>query len=308
VVFVSSFLVQIERQAGMRAFLSTHRTLVPTRFTLEQPRLFSWLGSPSRYMLVWGWMPQWYVLAGLAPATRESHTYGQMVASPLREYFRSRFIRDLSASQPDIVIDATTGRTSFLFNRFTNDGPETFDFLHGYLGDHFERLPSLAENECQTTYVRKNLMESVRGMMIAPVAVSASGHRHPVFGPVNLFDNSFTEDACVDYWLLPEGAKGSVQVTFGADEVVESVWLLNTRNGVNADHASQAVRVTLLDSDGQAVESVTLDMAPSPQWTRTIFRSDRRARELKLEVLSFKGIGGGLNEIKIFRRVRHAAD
>jgi hypothetical protein len=272
-------------------------------FEMKSPRMWSWLPIPEKHLLVWGWMSQWYVWSGMTPATRDTNTYSEITDSPMRGYFRDRFMSDIRASSPDVILDAVEGK-SFVFHRVRDESPAMFPEFSVYLaGNYVQLLPLQPEPSCPKLYVKKEYKEYIDRRIISPASVSTSGDflgPNSPFDGAKLFDNSVTEDTCGDYWLLPNWSRGSVTVTFSKSEPVSSVMILNTRNATYRDRATKGIEASLL-KDGTVVVTQKLEVKPYPYWTTVQFSAPVEADQLRIDVLSYLGRGGGLNEIKIFR-------
>lgn len=61
---------------------------------------------PGDTLSVWGWMPSYYVMTGLMPATRDAIGHFVIEEGPYRAYFQSRYLNDLQRSAPAIFVDA----------------------------------------------------------------------------------------------------------------------------------------------------------------------------------------------------------
>lgn len=272
-------------------------------FEVKSPHMWSWLPIPENHLLVWGWMSQWYVWSGMTPAARDTNTYSEITGSPMRGYFRDRFMSDIKASSPDVILDAVEGK-SFVFHRVSDESPAMFPEFSAYLADNYvQLLPWKPEPNCPKLYVKDEYKQEIDRRIISPASVSTSGNflgANSPFDGAKLFDNSVTEDTCGDYWLLPNWSRGSVTVTFSKLEPVSSLMILNTRNAGYRDRASKGIEASLLKG-GTVVATQKLQMKPYPYWTTVQFPAPVEADQLRIDVLSYLGRGGGLNEIKIFR-------
>lgn len=279
-------------------------TVLKQNFQTELPSILAWLPSTNNSLLVWGWMPQWYLLSGRAPATRESHTYGQIVPSKLNNYFRSRFLLDFDRSNPDFVIDAVNG-SSFGFNDPARYSPSIFPEFINILNSRYSKLASLEKNNaCPDLYVRNDLNVTIQRELIIPKSVLAndsyggSGSKYP---PSNLFDNSVLEDSCTDFWLLPDNQLGVIKISLNQPESISKISILNTRNGRYIDRSARDVVVRLKSNDVVVQRETTL--RPYPFWTTIDLDQEVFADTIEISVVSYNGLGGGLNEVKIFRRL-----
>lgn len=271
-------------------------------FEARSPHILSWLPIPEKHLLIWGWMSQWYLWSGITPAARETNTYAEIDDTSLQGYFRGRFMSDVTASSPDVIWDAVEGR-SFVFNR-ADQGPGIFPEFSAYLSSNYTQLtPWQPHDGCPKLYVRNEYKAVIDRRLVLPASVTTSadflGEKSP-FNGANLFDDSVTEDSCIDYWLLPTRTLGSVDVRFQKIEPVSRLMILNTRNGGYLDRATDRIDVKLLKS-GAVVGDRQLAMQPYPYWTSIDLDTPMQADELQVSILSYFGRGGGLNEIKIFR-------
>jgi hypothetical protein len=99
---------------------------------------------------IWGFMPNFYVEAGLRQATRDAHSQAEILDSPYYDYFRERYLADLEHSVPPVFIDAMT----------PSNATESFVFHHGLL--RFETVfPKLADY-IRTRYTQVDEVQSVR--------------------------------------------------------------------------------------------------------------------------------------------------
>lgn len=308
-VFISLYQANDTREYERKYSDARFQALLHLPFEVRSPHLLSWLPIPATHLLVWGWMPQWYVWSGLTPASRETDTYAEIDESALQEYFRTRFMADIVPASPDIIMDAVE-QGSFYFNRPWKFGPQIFPEFSAYLSGNYTQLtPWQPHDGCPKLYVRNEYKAVIERLLILPAAVTTSadylGEKSP-FNGANLFDDSVTEDTCVDYWLLPTRTLGSVDVRFEKLEPVSKLMILNTRNGGYIDRAADRVDLKLLKA-GAVVSDRQLAVQPYPYWTSIDLDGPVQADELKVSILSYFGRGGGLNEIKIFRPDEPAA-
>ena len=91
-------------------------------------------------------------------------------------------------------------------------------------------------------------------------------------------------------------------MTLPEPEPIARVLVLNTQNGVYLlDRAADLTRVDLLVR-GESVAWRATSLRSYPDWTEFEFGGAVRADALRVSIVSFRGKGGGLNEIKILRR------
>lgn len=301
IIFITLF-INNERH-DLKNFRNKYATVLKQGFSTECSHLLSWLPVPAKHLLVWGWMPQWYVWSGLAPASRESHTNAQIVSSDLSSYFRSRFLFDVEASSPEIILDAVAGN-SFKYNDSSKYSPAIFPAFATFITKKYTLLSPLVEkSNCPRIYIKNEYKDLIAKRFITPASIVASstyGGENSCFSKDNLFDLSVTEDSCIDYWLLPDHELGSLRMTLSKVESISSLMILNTRNGNYIDRSTRGIKVTFMDSDGAVVERF-VTMRPYPYWTVINYDGPVNVKRILLDIVSFEGLGGGLNEIKIIR-------
>jgi hypothetical protein len=128
-----------------------------------------------------------------------------------------------------------------------------------------------------------------------------------LYSEANIVDNQVTEDACVDYWLLPDEQLGAVKLDFVGREAVRRVLIMNTSNGFKLDRMTRRIRLELLDG-GKTAYSTELDLRPHPEWTEVVLDRPASADALRIDILSYVGAGAGLNEVKVIRASPNSAE
>ena len=106
-------------------------------------------GKPGEALGIWGWMCRYYVYTGMWQATRDGHSYTEILPSPQQEYFRWRYLHDLKRNRPPVFLD-TTGPGDYLFvDRIY--AHETFPALRDYIAREYRQV---AEIDGCRIYVR----------------------------------------------------------------------------------------------------------------------------------------------------------
>lgn len=95
------------------------RAILPTRPPLPRELITSLQRHtlPGDELAVWGWQPGLYVFTQTRSATRDLIVFWQIVPSPWREHYRSRYLRDFTARRPVAFVDTTGPADFFFFNR-----------------------------------------------------------------------------------------------------------------------------------------------------------------------------------------------
>ncbi len=107
---------------------------------------------PDEAMSVWGWMPLYYVQTGMHQATREGHTDRQIQPGPQQVYYRQRYLKDFSTSQPPVFLDAV-GPGNFGFQDRERYGHEIFPELAALIARHYTQVNDI---EGVRIYVRND--------------------------------------------------------------------------------------------------------------------------------------------------------
>lgn len=264
------------------------------------PRVLQWLRpDPGDSLVCWGWRPECHVDAALPPATREATNENQLYWTSLKSYFRARFLADLQQSDPEFIIDFVAPG-SFYFENPADDGIPRFPEFAAFVNEGYRMGSSVKDpNRCPRLYVRRDRADRLERSKVAIASISA-GSSENGFDPASVDDGSIFE-SCVDYWLPPDATGGTLDLAFREPALVRRILVLNTRNGIKADRSSELVRLTLRSEDRIVwIQEVALEKFP--HWT-TVEIADPAitADALQVEILSYRGDGGGLNEIKIYR-------
>lgn len=266
-------------------------------------RLMEWL-RPARgdSLVIWGWMPQWYFRLGLPPGTREVTARNQIVESRQRNYFRQRWLDDFHRNRPDFVIDAVVPG-SFGFQNQNTESIAIFPvFAREIEADFVEISAGRASVNCPRTYVRRARWEVLGKSLVevASIAADAEYSENGVLFSAGRLDDRSVLEACHDYWLLPDGVRGGATLRLAKIERVAQVSVLNTRGGAKMNRGAKSLRLSLL-REGRVVYEAIVSPSRFPLWTNHRLQRPVEATEVRIDILEFRGLGGGLNEVKIYR-------
>ena len=270
--------------------------------TFKSPRLMQWLETKkSDSLLVWGWMPQWYLSTGMTPATRETQNYIQIDSHFPKDYYRERLIQDFNKSHPDFVLDAVAPN-SFYYSDPDTQSISSFPALAEIIRNSFIRVsPDDPYGYFPRLYVRKERLVEILKKMVLISGISASGqYSGAVVNDGNVFEFSIYRlfSGYAGFWLAPEGSTGYINVEF-PNSKVGSVSILNTRS--DGFHASERVRILVLLGE-TVLHQHELILNRYPYWTNyKLPEPVASADSVRIEILSYIGKGAGLNEIKIYR-------
>jgi hypothetical protein len=140
------------------------------------------------------------------------------------------------------------------------------------------------------------LLFATAGSFVQVTEVSASASYDAEHGPERSTDG-FTQETPngSPSWLLPNGQTGSIRFSFAAPQRLDAVRILNTRNRLYFDRATENYRLAIVDSSGEHVVAKG-KLRAYPQW-ETIALDGRVAESAILYVDSYTTHGGGLAEV-----------
>jgi hypothetical protein len=132
-LFVALFLVPIGFAAATSMSDFSSQAIVPMR---EEVLAIARYAKPGDRMVVWGWRPEYYVKTKTIMATRDPGILALMAPSRYREYFRARFMSDLRAHPPPVIVDGVAPG-AFTFNDRATQGIECFPLLEAFVREHY---------------------------------------------------------------------------------------------------------------------------------------------------------------------------
>jgi hypothetical protein len=92
--------------------------------------------KPGDRLMVWGWMPQYYVQTNTIMSTREPTIERLVLQGPYREYFRQRFLSDLQAHPPLVFVDAVAP-SAFTYDDRALHGIESLPAVEAFVRAHY---------------------------------------------------------------------------------------------------------------------------------------------------------------------------
>lgn len=116
------------------------KAIIPKRGAVEA---ISRYVKPGDRMMVWGWMPEYYVQTKTIMSTRDPTIERLVLETPYREYFRQRFLADLLAHPPEVFVDAVAP-SAFTYSDRTIHGIETFPAVEAFVGEHYTEREEVA--------------------------------------------------------------------------------------------------------------------------------------------------------------------
>lgn len=266
----------------------------------NNPNLFQYLKVDNLSGLyVYGWMPHLYILSNLMPAASETHTYNQIVNSKSRPYYRKRAMRDIIKADPDLIIDTVNGKSFVLSNPKMNIS--NFPELQSFITKNYLKINKSSLNiNCAHNYLKRDKYNLLKKYLIEFSSIKSSSSYNDEFKSSNVNDFSVTEDTCVDYWMLPDHQLGNIVIKFKKEELVKRILILNTQNSNLFDRSTNEIEVNLFNMNS-IIKSYKIKVNPYPYWTEVILKKPINSEYIKINILSYKGKGAGLNEIKVFK-------
>ncbi|MEY2488571.1 MAG: hypothetical protein QOC70_513 [Verrucomicrobiota bacterium] len=139
-LFVALFLGPLGFAALTSANDFSPQAMVPMR---EEILAIARYARPGDRMVVWAWRPDYYVKTKTIMATRDPGILALMQWSRYRAYFRERFMSDLRAHPPPVIVDAVAPG-SFLFNDRATQGIESFPVLETFVRERYTQREEVA--------------------------------------------------------------------------------------------------------------------------------------------------------------------
>ena len=255
-------------------------------------------------MLVWGFMPQWYVWSAWMPATRDIVTYNQILPTPLRRYFRDRMMAELRNSPPDYIVDAVAPG-SLAFGNPEKDGLQTFPELAAFVANDYVLLNAASSGvSCPRVFARKSMAASIEERYATPSRVHASSalQAATVTASARRVTDSLVFESCSDAWLLPNGKLGQITMELADAQPIGAIEILNTRGGPWENRAGRMASV-LVYKGGNLVFDKEVRLLRFPYWTEiTVPDTISSIDSVVVRMESYAGVGGGLNEIRLRKR------
>jgi hypothetical protein len=255
-------------------------------------------------MLVWGWMPQWYVWSGWTPATRDMETYNQIWPTPARRYFRDRMMADLRNSPPDYIIDAVVS-DSFGFIDPEKDGLASFPELAAFVANDYVLLSAASSGvSCPRVFARTAMAAFQVSRYAIPSRIYASSvlEDDTVAASASHVADGLVFESGSDAWLLPDGKLGEITLELPDAQAIGAMEILNTRGGRRGNRASKTASVLAYES-GNLVFDKEVRLLRFPYWTEIVVPDTISSIDsIVVRVESYAGVGGGLNEIRLRKR------
>jgi hypothetical protein len=139
-LFIVLFLLPI----GSAALNSTNYYNAEARASLrpEEVALARYV-NPGDRMAVWGWRAELHVRTKTIMATRECSISNMVEPSRYREYFRARFLSDLQANPPKVIVDSVAPG-AFAYRDRATQGIESFPLFEAFVREHYIQREEVA--------------------------------------------------------------------------------------------------------------------------------------------------------------------
>ncbi|MEI9953913.1 MAG: discoidin domain-containing protein [Pseudomonadota bacterium] len=184
-------------------------------------------------------------------------------------------------------------------------GERDFDWIW----PEVDRLNRFSQRHFAPAETRRRLYIRL-GLVLGPIALVAImilslQRSRPKVVASQTYGDPYPPEQAVDTleateWLLPDGVKGWIDLTFRKPRSVSSVTLVNCHNGGFGDRASAKVLVTAFSND-RVVATVEgkFDKISSERSALDLPLEAKDITRVRAEVLSFHGRGGGFAEVEV---------
>ncbi len=142
VIFLSVLLALLIPQFYYQSYHERHALFYSQKHNVIKSDVANTIlsyASPGEKMIVWGYMPIYYVQTGLIQGTRDAMTIRIIQDNPLQPYFLERFIADMKSSRAPVFVDAVP---AFLFDRKTQ-GHEAFPEVFSLVSKSYSKVAEL---------------------------------------------------------------------------------------------------------------------------------------------------------------------
>jgi hypothetical protein len=250
-------------------------------------------------MLVWGWMPEFYLYANMTPATRDITTTNQFLTTPAQLYYRERMMAELTSRHPEYLIDAAS-RRSFIFDDPVAQGIASFTELNALVENEYA-IVSRSASLCPRIYALKSLADALQSRYAVIQNLRASSFLEldsQVFAPDQVTDGNLFE-TCQNDWLLPDGRTGNLSFDLASPAAIGAIQILNTRNWPFFNRASRQLQVEAYRR-GQLLFKKDVHARRYPYWTEIhVPRDVGEVDSVTIRILDFVGLGGGLKQVRV---------
>ena len=255
-------------------------------------------------LLVWGWMPDYYIEKNIIPASREGMNQNQILNSNLKQYFQERLIDDINQSKPIIIIDAVY-KGAFGFSDNDKYGIKSFDKLSSIVNDNYTIMSlKSTNNDKPKIYLENEYLKKFYRNSISIKDIRASDSYDENVSGKNVNDFSAFEKSpygtILDYWMLPDNTLGNIKFDFYNNEKLKLIKILNTTNGYFVNKSTKEIRINLYNGE-KLIYTATKELNKYPLWTDVFFENLEEVTSVSIDILSFDGAGAGLNEVKFYR-------
>ncbi len=249
----------------------------------------------------WGWEPGLTAYSGMRSADRASIAEYLIRPNTVRDYLRSRLLRDFHRNSPTIVMD--TVREGYFF---ANLGPDVKYSLDSHLPDADPKRMNLRTFPELYTFVTKNYREIagddnrcaglyVRGDMAGKIQSAEI----PLQSSTPALTSSWGTERCQDWWE-PSRNDALAQIQVTPAQPVGELWILTSRGGPAEDRGTTRVRITYFAVSGQNKEQI-VGLYDYPDWTVVNPPVAEPLSKISIQSVSFVGDGPALAAVKAFK-------
>jgi hypothetical protein len=259
--------------------------------------LFAWTGAGSNETLfLWGWEPELTAFSGMRSASRAAIAEYLVRPNNARDYFRARLLRELSKTNPAIVLD--TMRDGYFFNndpdlKLDQSDLRSFPALDRLVEANYELVAG--GGRCASVYLRKDRAASLRAAEV------------PLKSSIETLVDGPTDELCDDWWA-PLSPSAVAELTVNPPSPIKELWILPSRGGsvrglepIARDRGTTKVDIRFVSASGAQSEQ-TAPLVGYPNWTVISAPEIGPVARIEIQSLEHVGEGPALAGVRAFNR------
>lgn len=285
-IFFSSYFEQNKFYAKKTNF----RNLKLLDINFKNPKIFQYLFTKenNNNLYVWGWMPQWYVLSYMSPASREPISEKQIENNSNKKYYRNRLITDLHKYSPVLIIDSVK-KNSFRYSNLSHS-IKSFPDLYEFIKNNYLQLKK-TNSDCPDYFIRKEYYDKIIKKFIDYTFVNDEHELNKIN------DFSITEDICNDSSKFDENSKDIIEIKLNEIDEISKIMILSSK--INFEEVNLKLSIYF---ENKLIEEKYIKLKKFPFWSIVSFNKMSKATSIKLDIKNLKYKNFGINELKVLRK------
>ncbi len=255
----------------------------------ESPRIFQYLfqKQTKKSLYIWGWMPKWYAMSYMTPASRETISEKQMIKNISRDYYRKRLLYDLEKNNPSLIIDFVK-KNSFRYDK-PYQGINNFKDLKLFIKQDYIKLKKL-DTDCPDYFLKKHVFKELKKKL---VNYSLLNNTKKTIEKLN--DFSVTEDICNDAVHFKESDNNLINIDFKKMSNLSKIMILSSK--INSEVVNLDI---VLHTKKSIIKKSSIKLNKYPFWTNIDFKNVKNVNKIQIDIENLKRRNFGINEIKIY--------